>query len=92
MFLIIDKDQCSEAREIIAGTTTILSLLHNNDLAQNILRIFVNIYAGDTIVYGYNSKDLHEQWLIADLSAGLVPSQGNRERTDFYHLISPKQS
>lgn len=87
MFLIIDKDQCSLK---YVGSLLVPPQFSLSDLAQNILRFFVNIHADDT--YEYNSKDLDELWLVADLSANLVPSQGERENTDFYHSLSYKQS
>ena len=45
-----------------------LFLLFINDLPDNVLRSFINIFADDTTIYGFTSKDLNHQHLAYNLS------------------------
>ena len=48
-----------------------LFLLFINDLPDNVLRSFISIFAEDTTIYGFTSKDLNHQHLANNLSEDL---------------------
>lgn len=65
--------QISEAHEINESIPqgSFLSPIpfYINDLFHNIVRFLLNIYADDTIVYGFTSEILYDQSLTANLSS-----------------------
>ena len=74
---VVVNGQSSGIHDINAGVPQgsvlgpTLFLLFINDLPDNILRSFVNIYADDTTLYGCTSKDLDHVSLASNLSSDL---------------------
>lgn len=46
-------------------------IIYINDLCKNILQPLVNIYTDETTVYRWNSENLGDQFLAAELSPDL---------------------
>ena len=74
---VVVNGQKSDVFEINAGVPQgsvlgpTLFLLFINDLPADVLKSFINIFADDTTIYGFTSKDLNHQDLADNISGDL---------------------